>query len=575
MRKMNLNIFLIFIILFSISFANSKRKLLEEKNNDEIVIIHTNDVHCGITDYIGYDGLMLFKKELLTKYEHVLLVDAGDQIQGGSISFLSRGMDIIKIMNKLEYDVATIGNHEFDYKLEQLQKLSSILNCSYINSNFCYRNNKNPIFEPYKVVEVGNKKIGFIGVLTPLTFNQTYLHTIVDEDGNYIYDFLTERKGQELYEAIQKYINELREYEHVDYVIILSHLGYKGDQEGFGSKDLLENIEGVDAIIDGHSHQVYNMTGKDKTGKDVIITQAGTRLSNVGTLTIREGKITSEILNEIPLFDGYDNVDKVIRDGKERYVDPDMNQFLKELVNSHEKELEETVGHTDFDMLALDERGIQENNLCNLISDSSRNYINGDICFLDASEVRDNILKGDITFDNILKVLPFPNLLVEMKVPGKELLDVLEYGMKNLPNASGKFLQVSGIKFKVYDNIPSPVKVNDYDELVKIEGERRVFDVFVGNEKLDENKIYTLSLPDYLANGGNGYTMFTKYNITNYTEGFMSEVFKKYVQKDLNKKIPDIYNTTQGRIIITKKSNSEYFKNYLRIYCISILCLLI
>ena len=318
MRKMNLNLFLIFIILFSISLANSKRKLLEEKNNDDIVIIHTNDVHCGITDYIGYDGLMLFKKELLTKYEHVLLVDAGDQIQGGSISFLSRGMDIIKIMNKLEYDVATIGNHEFDYKLENLLNLSNSLNCSYINANFCNRKNKEPIFEPYKIVEAGNKKIGFIGVLTPLTFNQTYLHTLVDKDGNYIYDFLTERNGKELYEAIQKYINELREYKHVDYVIILSHLGYKGDQEGFGSKALLENIEGVDAIIDGHSHQVYNITGKDKTGKDIIITQAGTRLSNVGTLTIREGKIILEIISEIPLFEGYDNIEKITRGKSEK-----------------------------------------------------------------------------------------------------------------------------------------------------------------------------------------------------------------------------------------------------------------
>ena len=575
---MNLNLNLIALIFILISYVNSERKLLEEKNKDDIIIIHTNDVHCGILDNIGYDGLMLFKKELQTKYENVLLVDDGDHIQGGAVSFLSRGSDIIKIMNELEYNVSTIGNHEFDYKLEQLYNLSKSLNNGYINANFCYRKNKKPIFDPYKIVEIGNKKIGFIGVLTPLTFNQTFLHTLIDNDGNYIYDFLTEKNGQELYDTIQKYINELRNDKQVDYVIILSHLGFKGDQEEFGSEALLRNIEGVDAIIDGHSHQVYNKTSKDKTGKDIIITQTGTKLSNVGLLTIRDGKIISELFSEIPLFEGYQNYDIDIRDGKNRYIDPDMNKFLRDIIKSHEKETEEVVGHTDFDMIAMDEKRIisriQENNLCDLIADSFKNYIHSDICLLDSSNVQDN-LKGDITYGDIINVLPFSNLLVEMKVPGQEILDILEYGVKSLPNASGKFLQVSGIKFKVYDNIPSPVKVDDFDNYVKIEGERRVFDVFVGNEKLDENKIYTLSLQDYMANGGSGFTMFTKYNITNYTEGFISEVFKMYIQKDLNKKIPIIYNTTQGRIVIMqKRNNSEYFKKYLGVYSILLLFLL-
>ena len=574
---MNSNIKFIFFIIFLISFVNSQRKLLEEKNKDDIIIIHTNDVHCGIIDNIGYDGLMLFKKELQTKYENILLVDDGDHIQGGAVSFLSRGNDIIKIMNELEYNVLTIGNHEFDYKLDQLYNLSKSLKNGYINANFCFRKNKEPIFKPYKVVEIGNKKIGFIGVLTPLTFNQTFLHTLVDKDGNYIYDFLTERNGQELYDTIQKYIDELRNDKQVDYVIILSHLGFKGDQEEFGSEALLRNIEGVDAIIDGHSHEVYNKTSKDKTGKDIIITQTGTKLSNVGVLTIRDGKIISELFSEIPLFDGYDFYDIDIRKGKERFIDPDMNKFLRDIIKLHEKETEEVVGHTDFDMIAMDENAtisrIQENNLCDLVVDSYKKYIRSDICLLDSSNVRDNFLKGNITYGDIIKVLPFSNLLIEMKVPGQEILDVLEYGVKSLPNASGKFLQVSGIKFKVYDDIPSPVIVDDFDNYVKIEGERRVFDVYIGNEKLDENKIYTLSLQDYMANGGSGFTMLTKYNISNYTEGFISEVFKNYIKKDLNKKIPDIYNTTHGRIVITQKNKSEYFKKYLGLYSILMLCL--
>ena len=569
----------ILFILYSISFASSQRKLLEEKNTDDIVIIHANDIHCGITDNIGYDGLMLYKKELLTKYEHVLLVDAGDHIQGGAIGLLSRGSDIIKIMNKLEYDVAALGNHEFDYKLEQLYNLSDNFNNSYVNAHFCYRKNKTTIFKPYKIVEAGNKKIGFIGVLTPLTLTKTYLHTLVDEDGNYIYDFLTERKGQEFYEAIQKYINELREYAHVDYVIILSHLGYTGEQDEYTSKALLENIDGVDAIIDGHSHQVYTIKSKDKKGNDIIVAQAGTKLSHVGILTISNGKITSEIMNEIPLFEGYDNFEKITRDGKERYVDPDMNQFLEDLIYSHEEKIKEYVGYTEFDMITVDEGGPisrdKENNLCDLVADSLRNYYNSDICFLNSGAVRNNIIKGNITFGDILNVLPFSNRVVQLKVSGKVILDTLEYGMKNLPNKSGKFLQVSGIKFKVYDNIPSPVQVDDLDKFIKIEGERRVFDVFVGNEKLDENKNYTLSLPDFMAEGGDGYTMFTNYKVFNDTQGFVADVCKVYIQKNLNKTIPDIYKTNQERIVRRqKKDNSGDFLKAFGVYSMLLLCLL-
>ena len=577
---MSINFALIFLIIFSISFVNSQRQLLEEKNSDDIIILHTNDVHCGITDNIGYDGLMLFKKELQTKYEHVILVDAGDHIQGAAIGLLSYGSDIIKIMNELEYDASTIGNHEFDYKLEQLYKLREQFNHNYVNAHFCFRKNKTTIFEPYKIVEAGNKKIGFIGVLTPLTLTKTYLHTLVDEDGNYIYDFLTERQGLEFYEAIQKYINELREIEHVDYVIILSHLGLSAEQEEYSSEALLRNIEGVDAIIDGHSHQVYSEIRKDKTGKDVIIAQVGTKLSNIGALTLSNGTVKSEIISEVPIFQGYEYYKKVTRDGKDRYVDPDMKKFLEDLINSHEEEIKEFVGYTDFDMITIDDKAgtvsrNRENNLCDLVADSIRNYYYSDIGFLNSGGVRNNIYKGNITVGDILTILPFSNKVVQLTVPGRDILDTIEYGMKNLPNNSGKFLQVSGLKFKVYDNIPSPVKVDDFDNYVKIEGERRVFDVFVGNEKLDINKNYTVSLPDFMAEGGDGYTMFTNYKVTNDSQGFISDICKNYIQKELNRRIPDIYKTNQDRIVkMQKKNDSGNFIKYFGEYSIFLLCLL-
>ena len=203
---MKSSIFLI-LILFQINsmpnFEDTKRDLQETKSKD-IVILHTNDVHCGVRDTIGYDGLMLYKKQLLKKYNNVILVDAGDHIQGGTIGLLTGGEAIIKIMNKLGYEVATLGNHEFDYKIPVLEERAEQLDCGYISINYCFHANKTARYEVSKIIEKGGKKIAFIGVATPQTLSKTYLNSLVDSNGNKVYDFLTENKSQELYIEFKK-----------------------------------------------------------------------------------------------------------------------------------------------------------------------------------------------------------------------------------------------------------------------------------------------------------------------------------------------------------------------------------
>ena len=176
------------------------------------------------------------------------MVDAGDHIQGGAIGILSQGLDIIDIMNKIEYDVVALGNHEFDYGIDQLKKCEEKLKCGYISANYCYRKNKTSIFPPYKIIDLGEKKICFIGVTTPQTLSKTYLHNILDEDENMIYDFLTENEGKEFFDTVQKYVDEVKS-EGADYVILLSHLGNEGDSDIYSSNYLLSNIIGVDALI--------------------------------------------------------------------------------------------------------------------------------------------------------------------------------------------------------------------------------------------------------------------------------------------------------------------------------------
>ena len=551
--------FIIFLLCFNIY---TERNLIEEEVeelSDDIIILHTNDVHCGIDDTIGYDGLNLYRKELKMKYKHVLLVDAGDDIQGGAIGVLSKGKDVINIMNFLEYDVVTIRNHEFDYKIEQFFNLSHMIKAGYICANFLFRKTQTTVFPPYKIIEVGDISIGFIGIITPQALTKSYLHTLVDEDGNLIYDFLTEREGHELYETIQKYIDELRQVKKVNYVIIVAHMGYGGDASVYyTSPALLANINGVDAIIDGHTHLEYNNTFPDKEEKQIHISQTGTKLNKVGKITIKtDGTITSELIGEIPLFEGYDSYYTVNRSGVESYVDKDTYKFVEDIIESHSHEFEEIVGYSDFDLLINSDKGpiirCEEITLGDLVTDAIRTIGNSDIGFINAGSIRESIKKGNITFNHILNTLPFSARIIVKNILGKDILDALEFSTKNLPNTTSTFLQVSGIKFKVDVSFKSNVVIDEFENFVKVDGERRVFDVYIGEEKLYENKAYSISFDDYLAEGGDGFSMFGKYKMAKDTFLLDNEALKKYLENDLNKIIPDIYKTTQGRIIRKEK----------------------
>ena len=574
--------FLYFIFFIIISEANSLRKLKEEDSNDDIIILHTNDVHCGIDDIIGYDGLMLYKKELMVDHKHVLVVDAGDHIQGGTIGLISKGSDIIDIMNYVGYDAVALGNHEFDYKLEQLNNLTNRTNTKYICANFCYRKNKTTVFDPYKIIDVGEKKIGFIGVLTPQALTKSYLHSLVDEEGNLIYDLLTEDDGLELANRIQSYIELLRKEKGVSYVILLAHLGYGGDAlEQYTSRGLLSNLEGVDAIIDGHTHLVYNELHKDKNGKGVYIAQAGTKLQSLGKITISsDGKITSEMIDEIPYSEDFPDAYTIERQGKNRYVDGNTYQFLQNIIESHAHEFEEVIGFSDFDLNITKDNiagiRLEENTLGDLVTDAVRYYGEADIAMMNAGSIRDNLKKGNITYNHILNILPFSSRIIVKEVSGQDILNALEFGMRLLPNRTSRFPQVSGIKFKVDETIKSPVVIDQDENFEKVEGERRVYDVYVGEEKISENKIYKISFDEYLADGGDGYSMFSKYNMTSDTLLADNEVFKKYIIEVLDRTIPDIYKSTQGRIV--KKAKGENSSNFIK-YCkgiyLLVLCLML
>ena len=221
----------------------------EPEPDNSIVILYTNDTHCGVTDGMGFDGVARVKTALEAAGKNVILVDNGDAVQGDVIGTLSKGEAIIDLMNAMGYDVATIGNHEFDYGMEQFNKNVGLAAFKYVACNFIGPDG-NPVLDAYTIIECAGKKIAFVGVATPQTFKSSTPTYFMDENGNFIYSFCEGNNGQDLYDAVQNAVDAARA-EGADYVIALTHLGIEADAQPWTSSDVIVHTNGIDAVLDG------------------------------------------------------------------------------------------------------------------------------------------------------------------------------------------------------------------------------------------------------------------------------------------------------------------------------------
>ena len=553
------------LICFLIAQANnalSSKRNLQNSSND-IIILHLNDVHCGVNNNIGYDGFVLYRDELSKKYPNIISVDVGDHIQGGTLGSISDGTAIIDIMNKVGFDVAILGNHEFDYGIEQLSKLGENITSRYISSNFCYRKNKTSVYNPYKIIEKGGKKIAFIGVLTPLTFSKTYLLTLRDSNGEAIYDFLADNDAQDLYDRVQENINKVINEEGADYVILLTHVGM--DVEQYTSNNILSKVQNVDAVLDGHTHQIYNTTSKDMNNKDIHISQTGTKLQSIGKLIIKQdGTIESEIIQDIPEPSDTTNATNLTRGGKEIWVNKEMNDYINNIYSIYETELNELYGSNDYDLLIMPE-GVtdshasycrrQECAVGNLLADAFKSAGNSNASFLNGGAVKSSLYKGNLTRSQIMSVAPFFNNLYVKMVSGQCILDALEFGVSQYPSSSGGFPQVSGISFDIDSSINSTVEIDSQGIFLNVTGQRRIINAKINGEDIDPNKNYSVTMSDFIGNGGDGYNMFAGYEV--YQEGLLTDTdsIAYFIKNDLNGKIPSEYKDLQGRINFVNGSN--------------------
>ena len=505
----------------------------------DIVILYTNDAHCGIEDGMGYQGLSAAKRALLAAGNKVLLVDNGDAVQGDTIGTLSKGEYIIDIMNKLGYDVATPGNHEFDYGMDQFNKLVEKADFDYISCNFVDKDG-NPVLKPYVIKEADSVKIAFVGISTPKTITTSTPTYFQDGNGNYIYGFMQDDTGEKLYTAVQSAVDAARK-EGAKYVIAMAHLGIEADCQPWTSSDVIVNTSGIDVVLDGHSHStIAGDIVKNKEGKDVILTSTGTKLANIGCLTITaDGKLSTALIND---------------DG--------MGDTIAEIKSGYEEIVNTVVASTKVELTVNDpvsgERMVrrQETNLGDLCADAYRAMSGADIAVVNGGGIRVSIPAGDITYGQIIAVHPFGNEMCVVEATGQQILDALEMGARNAPGECGGFLQVSGMSYEIDLNVEPTVEVNADGMFTGVSGEYRVKNVKVGDEPLDLAKTYTLASHNYmLKSAGDGMAMFQGCTLLQDSVMIDNQVLINYIVDVLGGVVGEDYADPygQGRITVIEK----------------------
>ena len=494
------------------------------KDQEEIVILYENDVHCEI---YGYLSLSALRNELKQEYEHVGIVSSGDFLQGGSYGSISKGEYIVRIMNLVGYDAIAIGNHEFDYGLERLFELTDMLETKPLSANFM-KIGEGECFEPYSIVTYGDVKIAYIGITTPGTPEKTSFPTqFEDENKNPIYTFNKDNMAA----VVQKNIDKARA-EGADFVIALSHLG--DNENDYTARALVSEIVGLDVVLDAHSHSVIESdTLIDKEGNAVVYSSTGTKFENIGKLVISGDKITTELIS----LESYTETDPVLYEGIVQ-----INAEYGEIANKK-------IADSAYDLITEDADGNRiirnsETNLGNLIADAFRTVLGADISYFNGGGIRTDIKAGEITYNNLLNVVPFSNTGVVVEVDGATVLKMLNVAVEAWPEEDGSFPHISGITFFV-NTLGEP-------------GDR-VYNAKILNsetgkyEALELDKKYTIASINFiLLEGGGGMDMFEGARVVNDTGILDIHILESYIASNLGGVIPEKYAKADARITFTE-----------------------
>lgn len=496
----------------------------------EVTILYTNDVHTYIDKQapeLTYAAIAALKQSYQNAGKKVLLVDAGDHVQGTAYGSMDEGASIIELMNAAGYDAATPGNHEFDYGMDRAKELMRDADFPYLSCNWVDLRTNLRVLPEIKVFVRGGVRIAFVGITTPETFTKsTPAYFMNKAQTKYIYDILGGEDGQKLYSAVQKAVDKAKCL--ADVVIGLGHLGVDPSSSPWTSEEVIAHTTGFDAFIDGHSHTVMeNKQVADASGRMVTLTQTGSYFANVGEMTIApDGTISTRLVST------YDQEDPAVAAEQAAWVSS-VDEMLGEKI---------AVADTKFYITdpATGKRRIRsgETNLGDFVADGIYTYFNEveqlhcDIAIMNGGGIRSDEDAGYWTFKTCKQVSPFGNVACLMSVTGKQIQDALEFGARFVGpegKENGGFLHVAGATYEIHTDIPNTVLTDDKNVWMgSATGTPRVQNVRIYNKKtgtyepLDLNRTYALAGMNYtLRNLGDGFAMF---------DG--AELIKDYVSED-------------------------------------------
>ena len=499
-------------------------------DKSDVTILYTNDVHTYIdkqSPKLTYAAIADLKQSYQNAGKDVLLVDAGDHVQGTAYGSMDEGASIIKLMNAAGYDVATPGNHEFDYGMDRAKAIMKEADFPYLSCNWVDLRTTLRVLPSVKVFVRGGRRIAFVGVTTPETFTKSTPAYFMDKaQRKYIYDIQGGEDGKKLYDAVQKAIDKAKLL--ADVVIGLGHLGVDPSSSPWTSEEVIAHTSGFDAFIDGHSHTVMeNKQVQDASGKAVTLTQTGSYFANVGEMTIAaDGTITTKL---IPTHKGMDAGIAAMQTSWVNTVDDMLGEKI-------------AVGDSDFYVSdpATGKRRIRsaETNLGDFVADGIYTYFNEveklhcDVAIMNGGGIRADVPAGDWTFKTCKQVSPFGNVACLMSVTGKQIQDALEFAARFAGEdgkENGGFLQVAGATYEIHTDIPNTVQTDEKNVWIgSATGTPRVQNVKIYDKAsgsylpLDPGATYALAGMNYtLRNLGDGFAMF---------DG--AELIKDYVSED-------------------------------------------
>ncbi len=481
-KKLLLTLITMVVVVFvgcnkgAVSASNSNLDAIkgEPTETNTLTIVHFNDFHGHLpsndrNEEMGLALMSGYVNQLADQGKQVIILNAGDLIQGSIYTTLTDGEAMVQPINAMNMYAMAVGNHEFDYGLEQALNIQDELNVPMLSANTKYTDDDSLPFTSDLVQEINGIKIGFFGITTPETSYKTHPKNVEDL---YFEDIVTAAKS--MVEKLQA--------QNVDAIIAVTHLGIEGSDT---SIRMVENVDGIDLVVDGHSHTLYG-----EKVNDTLIVQAGEYGKYVGTVDLKKEKDGQVRVQDYGLHSFAD----VVAQGVE--ADPVVLAAVEQTLAETELKSQEIVASTTIDLDGeREDVRTSQTNLGTLITQALKNSLGADVALFNGGGIRASIPAGDVTYADILTVLPFNNTGVVVEVTGQDIKDALENGVSDFPKAKGAFPHVAGIKVDFNpENAP---------------GERITSITIDGNE-IDYDGTYKLATTGFLVAGGDQYTMLTK-----------------------------------------------------------------